>query len=342
MEEQVVQACGVRPRRRPPSRTVAARLPHPDLARHAGAGIDHRRVDRPRGSVRREGGGRGAAPPQRACDRERDLRRARHSLRPAAVPPAARARAPALRPMRAGTGSAPRADPGAAPASAPSQPRRPSDEALAMLTLPRFEWCQPTSTDAACSHSSPITRAESLMVAGGTDAVPNLKHRLHEPRYVVLIGGVRELSFVRETSRGPRTWAARHARPRSRATRSCARDFPSLAKAAGPGRRAAAPQHGRRSAATSASTPAARTTTRPTSGARRSASASRRTGDRLPRGADRQALRRRALVGRGAGADRARRRGRDRVAGRASYDRRRGVLRRRRHPQQRARAAARW
>jgi 4-hydroxybenzoyl-CoA reductase subunit beta len=69
-------------------------------------------------------------------------------------------------------------------------------------------------------------------VAGGTDAVPNLKHRLHEPRMVVSIGGVRELRFVRETADGlqlgPLVTLAEIARHPV-----VLRDFPSLAKAAG-------------------------------------------------------------------------------------------------------------
>jgi 4-hydroxybenzoyl-CoA reductase subunit beta len=100
-----------------------------------------------------------------------------------------------------------------------------------MLTLPRFEWVSPTSTDALLAQLADHG-PESLMVAGGTDAVPNLKHRLHEPRYVVFIGGVRELSYVRETAEGldlgplvTLTEVANHPIVR--------RDFPSLAKAAG-------------------------------------------------------------------------------------------------------------
>jgi len=100
-----------------------------------------------------------------------------------------------------------------------------------MLTLPRFDWVRPrtvTETLAALSDRP----GETLVVAGGTDAVPNLKHRLHEPRVVVHIGGVRELHFVREEEDGLHLGAvvtlaelARHAAVR--------RDFPSLAKAAG-------------------------------------------------------------------------------------------------------------
>ncbi|HEY2956346.1 MAG TPA: FAD binding domain-containing protein [Candidatus Eisenbacteria bacterium] len=100
-----------------------------------------------------------------------------------------------------------------------------------MLTLPSFEWAMPRTvaeTIAALSDRP----GETLVVAGGTDAVPNLKHRLHEPRVVVHIGAVRELHFVREAADGLHLGAlvtlaeiARHPVVR--------RDFPSLAKAAG-------------------------------------------------------------------------------------------------------------
>jgi len=70
-----------------------------------------------------------------------------------------------------------------------------------MLTLPRFEWSQPATVSETLALLSE-RRGETLVVAGGTDAVPNLKHRLHEPRRVVHIGRVDELRFLREESDG--------------------------------------------------------------------------------------------------------------------------------------------
>ena len=99
-----------------------------------------------------------------------------------------------------------------------------------MLTLPRFEWVAPASLDELLDHLDEHGR-ESLIVAGGTDAVPNLKHRLHEPRYLVHIGRLAELRFVRDEADGLHlgplvslTELSRHSTVR--------RDFPSLAKAA--------------------------------------------------------------------------------------------------------------
>jgi 4-hydroxybenzoyl-CoA reductase subunit beta len=99
-----------------------------------------------------------------------------------------------------------------------------------MLTLPRFECVRPSGVAAAledlASHPG-----ETLVIAGGTDAVPNLKHRLHEPSRLLLIGGLRELRFVRETDAalelGPMVTLAEIA-----VHPSIRRDYPSLAQAA--------------------------------------------------------------------------------------------------------------
>ena len=66
-----------------------------------------------------------------------------------------------------------------------------------MLTLPRFEWLAPTSL-AEVLRLLAEAPGECLLVAGGTDAVPNLKHRLHEPRRVVSLARVEELRGGRE------------------------------------------------------------------------------------------------------------------------------------------------
>ena len=100
-----------------------------------------------------------------------------------------------------------------------------------MLTLPRFEWREPRTVEETLALLSDRP-GETLLVAGGTDAVPNLKHRLHEPRRVVHLGRVDELRFLREDSEGlqlgPRLTLAELA-----ADLRVRRDFPSLAKAAG-------------------------------------------------------------------------------------------------------------
>ena len=70
-----------------------------------------------------------------------------------------------------------------------------------MLTLPRFEWCAPT-TLAEVLRLLAEAPGEAMVVAGGTDAVPNLKHRLHEPRRIVSLSRVDELRGVRRDERG--------------------------------------------------------------------------------------------------------------------------------------------
>ena len=99
-----------------------------------------------------------------------------------------------------------------------------------MLTIAAPEFVRPRTLAELMAHLKEHA-AESLIVAGGTDAVPNLKHRLHEPRFVVSIAGLDELRGVKDAADGLRlgplvTLAdlVRHAVVR--------RDFPGLAKAA--------------------------------------------------------------------------------------------------------------
>jgi len=70
-----------------------------------------------------------------------------------------------------------------------------------MLTLPAYTWVRPDSLEALLAHLAEHADS-SLMVAGGTDAVPNLKHRLHEPQTVVHLSGLRDLRFIRESEAG--------------------------------------------------------------------------------------------------------------------------------------------
>jgi 4-hydroxybenzoyl-CoA reductase subunit beta len=70
-----------------------------------------------------------------------------------------------------------------------------------MLTLPRFEWVTPATVEDVLRELTEHP-GECLLVAGGTDAVPNLKHRLHEPKRVVSLARVAELRGVREDAAG--------------------------------------------------------------------------------------------------------------------------------------------
>jgi 4-hydroxybenzoyl-CoA reductase subunit beta len=106
-----------------------------------------------------------------------------------------------------------------------------------MLTLPRYEYLRPASLDEALARLAE-SPDDTLVVAGGTDAVPNLKHRLHEPRRVLALGALDELRFAREEGGdlelGPLvTLAALAAHP------VVTRELPGLAQAAS---RVASPQ----------------------------------------------------------------------------------------------------
>jgi 4-hydroxybenzoyl-CoA reductase subunit beta len=70
-----------------------------------------------------------------------------------------------------------------------------------MLTLPVFEYARPSTVDDVLRELAEHP-GECLLIAGGTDAVPNLKHRLHEPRRLVSLAGVAELKTVREDAAG--------------------------------------------------------------------------------------------------------------------------------------------
>ena len=100
-----------------------------------------------------------------------------------------------------------------------------------MLTLPEFQWVAPTTLDELLAHLAEHG-AESRIVAGGTDAVPNLKHRLHEPRYVVHIGSIADLDFASRDAQGIHLGPLRTL-SRIAADPELRRDLPGLAKAAG-------------------------------------------------------------------------------------------------------------
>ena len=99
-----------------------------------------------------------------------------------------------------------------------------------MLTLPVFEYVRPASVDDVLRELAGH-RGECLMVAGGTDAVPNLKHRLHEPARLVSLAGVSELKAVREDAAGLHLGALVTLTALTRLPQLL-RDFPATARAA--------------------------------------------------------------------------------------------------------------
>ncbi|MCC6349970.1 MAG: FAD binding domain-containing protein [Candidatus Eisenbacteria bacterium] len=99
-----------------------------------------------------------------------------------------------------------------------------------MLTLPVFRWMRPESVDEVLGLLAEHAGA-CLLVAGGTDAVPNLKHRLHEPRVVVSLAGVKELRHARATADGLELGALLTLSELA-AREEVRRDYPALATAA--------------------------------------------------------------------------------------------------------------
>lgn len=99
-----------------------------------------------------------------------------------------------------------------------------------MLTLPVYRWVRPT-TVAEVLEWLAAHPGECLLVAGGTDAVPNLKHRLHEPKYVVSLAAVDELRFAREDGAGVHL-GARLTLSELASHDAVRREWPALARAA--------------------------------------------------------------------------------------------------------------
>jgi 4-hydroxybenzoyl-CoA reductase subunit beta len=66
-----------------------------------------------------------------------------------------------------------------------------------MLTLPPFEYHSPSTIQEAISLLSKH-RGDVKVIAGGTDLLPNMKHRLFTPRHVVGLKGIPDLDRVIE------------------------------------------------------------------------------------------------------------------------------------------------
>src|SRR6266566_2657342 len=138
-----------------------------------------------------------------------------------------------------------------------------------MLRLPAFTYLQPRTLQDALAMKADAG-PDGMYVAGGTDLYPNMKRRHQEPRTVISLMGVSEL---RHLGSGERYLLVRASRSRSfRPTHpygiGTTRWRPLRGSSAPPCSGTWAPWAG-----TSASTRAAITTIRRTSGARRSTSA---------------------------------------------------------------------
>lgn len=64
-----------------------------------------------------------------------------------------------------------------------------------MLRLPEFEYHRPDTIEEAARLLGEFGDG-AMPVAGGTDLIPNLKHRLHEPRHLVSLRGIASLRGI--------------------------------------------------------------------------------------------------------------------------------------------------
>ena len=70
-----------------------------------------------------------------------------------------------------------------------------------MLRLPAFELLRPTTLDAALALLAEHGE-RAMPIAGGTDLLPNMKHKLFEPEVLVSLAELEELRGVRRTEDG--------------------------------------------------------------------------------------------------------------------------------------------
>src|SRR5688572_5316660 len=70
-----------------------------------------------------------------------------------------------------------------------------------MLRLPKFELARPRSVDEAVALLAEAGPS-AVVIAGGTDLVPNLKHELATPELVVSLAGIPELRGIRREDDG--------------------------------------------------------------------------------------------------------------------------------------------
>ncbi len=70
-----------------------------------------------------------------------------------------------------------------------------------MLRLPPFEYHRPGTVEEALRLLASLGGA-AMPVAGGTDVIPNMKHRLHEPAHLVSLRGIEALKGIRHGDAG--------------------------------------------------------------------------------------------------------------------------------------------
>jgi 4-hydroxybenzoyl-CoA reductase subunit beta len=101
-----------------------------------------------------------------------------------------------------------------------------------MIRLPEFEYLKPRTVGDAVKYLAD-RGPEAMLVAGGTDLFPNMKRRQFEPRALVGLRGIRELSGVRGDARAGLTVGAATTLSAVATHPELARRYAALATAAG-------------------------------------------------------------------------------------------------------------
>lgn len=101
-----------------------------------------------------------------------------------------------------------------------------------MLPLPAFDWLAPTTLDelVRAIGESPD---DTLILAGGTDLLPNLKHGLFTPKRVIGLRRVKELTLIEESPDGGLVLGAGVSLDRIANDPRIVARYPALAQAAG-------------------------------------------------------------------------------------------------------------
>jgi len=100
-----------------------------------------------------------------------------------------------------------------------------------MLRLPPFRYHRPGSVAEALAIKAAYP-GDAMFVAGGTDLVPNMKHRLFEPGHLIALKGLPELTGIEARDDFLRIGAS-ETLARVASHRDVASAFPALAEAAG-------------------------------------------------------------------------------------------------------------
>ena len=101
-----------------------------------------------------------------------------------------------------------------------------------MLRLPTFELAEPTTAEAACALLAEHGE-QAVLLAGGTDLVPNMKHELVTPKLVVSLARIPELAGLRLEPDGTLVLGAMTRLDELARDERVQRQAPALAQAAG-------------------------------------------------------------------------------------------------------------